>query len=251
MRRTASVISALSVENAFSKKSSTSAYAAEAHVANVRETGGREAGRELVGVRIVRERVREVAIRALRAADESADQRDEPVEIDVERALEERIRCLRDVEVHEASAGFEHASSFSQRADDVHDISHREAHDRAVETAIFERERHHVGGHESNVAFRLAGGALPRSVEHRFAEVRSHDAQRRVRARKMEREVARAAAHIEDASAGRRRELPDGTLAPALVDAARQETIGRIVAGRDRCKHLADVDGFFHNASGG
>ena len=47
----------------------------------------------------------------------------------------------------------------------------------------------------------------------------------------MEREIAGAAAEVEDRTSVRSGELPDGTLAPRLIDAGGQQTVRRVVPG--------------------
>ena len=91
-----------------------------------------------------------------------------------------------------------------------------------------------------------AAGALKRPVEHRGAEIDAGDLEARVAAQQVERQIACPAAHVQHARAAGHRQFAHGATAPTLVHAAREEPVGRIVAGRDRCEHLADVDGFFH-----
>ena len=158
------------------------------------------------------------------------------------------VRRFRNVEVHEARAGLEHAPDLAQRRADVDDVAHREAHRRAVERCVAERQRHDVAEREGDArAARSARAArFSRAVEHRPQKSTPSTLQRRVGAGEVERKVARPAAQVENAPARGRRQLAHGAAPPAFVDAAGEEPVGRIVAGRDRCEHLADVDGLLH-----
>ena len=209
MRRTASVMSSLPVENELRKKSSTRPYRsrsprrpllrasrrprdgrrrrppAEPDVADAGEAGGAEAVGEPVGVGVVGERVGQVAIGRLRAAEKSADERNQAVEVQVEKPAEQRVGRLGDVEVHEPGARFEHPPRLAQRGDDVDDVAHREAHRRAVERVVGKRQRHHVGFDERGPgASILALRPHARAGEHRRAEVGAGHGQRAVRCAK-------------------------------------------------------------------
>ena len=234
IRRTASVISALSVENELRKKSSTSpcrsrlgsrcarafmrprhgraiAPPPKPHVAHVAEARAAKALGQLVGVGIVGQRVRQIAIGRLRAADEAADQRHEPVEIQVEQPPEERVR--RFATRRGSRTARRAAARAAPRA-----RSATMSTTLRIEKPIVAPSKRGVGERQLH-ARRLdergrarCGPRAPRAAAHRRASARRSrspvTSQRRIGAHEMERQIARPAAQVEDRAAMRRPRAP-------------------------------------------
>src|SRR5581483_4742861 len=83
-------------------------------IGGIGEAGARETLAQLRRVGVMRQRVRQVGVGASRAADESAEHRNDAVEIVIEEALEGSIRRFADVEVDEASARLQDAADLAQ-----------------------------------------------------------------------------------------------------------------------------------------
>ncbi len=132
----------------------------------------------------------------------------------------------------------------------VDDVAHREAHRRAVERCVAERQPGHVALEEARPLRRVgAPSASARSVEHRRGEVDAGHPQRRIAPQEVKDQVARSAAQVDDAAAGGRGELGDGTLTPRFVDARSEQPIGAVVPRGDRREHLADIECLIHRQS--
>ena len=71
--------------------------------------------------------------------------------------------------------------------------------------------------------------------------------QRRVGAHEVERQIAGAAAQIEDTAAVRRGQLRDRALAPAFIRAGGEELVRRVVARCDFREHFADIKRLVHS----
>ena len=104
----------------------------------------------------MRQRIGKIRVRRSRAADESAEQRHDAVEIEIEEPLERAVWRLGHVEVDEARARPQHAKDLAQGGVDVDDVAQRESHRRAVEARVGERHRHDVAFDEARAAARLA-----------------------------------------------------------------------------------------------
>ena len=104
----------------------------------------------------------------------------------------------------------------------------------ASKLASVERQREHVALDE-----RELGRLAPRALEHRLGEVEADDARRAGVARR-DREIAGAAARVEDAVAGPHR-LAHRRRAPALVEAGRHDAVHRVVDRRDPVEHPPDA----------
>ena len=112
---------------------------------------------------------------------------------------------------------------------EVVDVADPEADGDGVECRVLERQREHVARDP------LDGGRLPaRPLEHRLREVEADDV--RAAAERRDREVAGAAARVEDAVA-RPDDGLDGHAAPAPVEPGGHHAVHRVVDRGDAVEH--------------
>ena len=164
-----------------------------------------------------------------------ARERDQHVEPELVEELQRPARP-RDLEDADAPARLEHPPQLVEPALEVGDVADAEADRGGVERAVLEGQLEEIALHPLDRRL-----LPPRALQHPGREVEpDHLAGARLAGR--DREVARAAAAVEDAIAGRD-DLAHGQAAPALVEPDRHDAVHQVVDRRDPVEHAADAFG--------
>ena len=208
--------------------------AAEAAVGDVAEAVPSHQLGQLVRAGEAADARRQVRV-GLAARQDLAGERDQDVEPELVEELQRPLR-LRDLEDADAAARLQHAPQLGEPALEVGDVADAEADGRRVERAVLE------GQLEQVALDPLDRGLLPpRALEHARREVEADHLAGASLARG-DGEVARAAAAVEHAVAGRD-DLADGQAPPALVEPDGHDAVHQVVDGRDPVEHRADALG--------
>ena len=142
---------------------------------------------------------------------------------------------MGDLQDRETPAGAQHAVELCERRLEVRDVPDAEADRRGVERAVVEGQREQVALDPGD-GLRLR----PRAFEHARREVEAGDDAALPLCG--DREVARAAARVEDAVAGLDDRL-DREPPPGPVEAGGHHAVHHVVDRRDPVEHAADFVG--------
>jgi hypothetical protein len=170
--------------------------------------------------------------------------RDHVEGIEVVELLQPVIGQLAEFQHHQPPAGFQHAERLRQGVGDARDVPDAEADRVDVEAVVLERQRHRVAHDPVELFGQLRGLRPPFAFDqHRFRHVEHRGRRPRRALEEPERDVARAARHVQKALTVPRREPVHHRVLPQPVDAAAHHVVHHVVAAGDIGEDAVDQPG--------
>jgi hypothetical protein len=98
---------------------------------DIGETGAPHTPRELLGNRKIRDRLWQIPVCCAMSAHESADRRQDVIEVELITRVDEGRPRRRELEDDESRTGLEHAMHFAEAGIEISDVADSECYDRS------------------------------------------------------------------------------------------------------------------------